>query len=85
MSSLGVLPLSDKGLKVFWSAVARQWRMGLLRGPPSVQRSWGSGVCRVRLCDVTGLLWLGRPAVRSPIPESSSLDYCLCCPVPQNT
>lgn len=34
--------------------------------PPSVQRLWGSGVCRERLCGVTGLLWLGRPALLPP-------------------
>ncbi|KAI9529619.1 hypothetical protein NQZ68_007857 [Dissostichus eleginoides] len=53
-------------------------------GSPSVQRSWGSGVSRERLCDVTGVPGLGRPAVLSPSPQSLSLDQPLCCPVKQS-
>lgn len=61
MSSLVWRPaFVSERIKGFWSAVVED-------GPPlcspSVQRSWGSGVCRERLCDVTGLLWLGCPAV----------------------
>lgn len=76
--------LSVKGLKVSVSC-----RRGVEDGPPllcspSVQRSWGSGVSRERLCDVTGLLWLGWPAVLSPSIQSLSLGRPRCCPVKQS-
>lgn len=86
MSSLGRRPaFVRERVKGFLVSCSQAVEDGPPLCPPSVQRSWGSGVCRERLCDVTGLLWLGCPALLSPIPGLFSADYCLCSPVPQNT
>lgn len=64
-SSLGRRPaFVRERVKGFRSAASRG-EDGPPLCPPSVQRSWGSGVSGERLCGLLGLLWLGCPAVLS--------------------
>lgn len=83
MSSLVWRPaFACERVKGFWSAVAGEWRMGLLCAPllsrgPGGQGSAGKGF----VMSQAGSVW---PAVLSPGPQSLSLDQSLCCPVMQS-
>lgn len=81
----GMLPLSGKGLKVFWSAVARRWRMGLLCAPLlsrgcGGQGSAGKGFVMSQACSGWAVLLFSLP------PHPTILfSRLFCSPVPQKT